>query len=417
LTLTNFLLALVFLIFLAAAFFFAFAESAVIAAERVMLHHLAREGNPRAKLVIAFHDNPRRFFGTTLIGTNICIVTLSAVGAHTMLPTWGVPIAVATAIVDIIVLTFAEITPKTLSLSNPTINGMRAAGLLELSAQLLTPFVWLITALPSRIVDINNIFHRAGGKLITESQLVHMIGVSAREGSIEQSEGERAVNVFKFGDTMVDEVMVPKTDMVHLTVGDTVRKAITIANATGYSRIPVLTEHENDSLGFIAVKDILTLLKEGHLDDPVEMHVRPIRFIPDSKRILELLDEFRKGGEQVALVIDEFGDLAGLVSLEDLLEEILGEIYDEYDRVAPDAQWVDETLVIPGSFPPDKLAAKLEIKLPDGDFDTSAGFFLHVFGEIPRPGERVKLDDKWELVATHLLGHRITKLSAHRITK
>lgn len=395
-----------------AAIFFAFAESATIAAQRVMLHHAAKGGDPRARLVRSFHNNPRRFFGTTLIGTNICIVTLSAVGAHTMLPSWGIPIVAATILVDIVILVVAEITPKTLSLSNPTASSMRIAPLLELTAKILTPAIWLFTYLPSRLLDIDRIFQTKDSGLITESQLVHMIGVGAREGSIESAEGERAVKVFRFADTTVEEVMTPRADLVHLTLGDTLRHALHTVNASGFSRLPVLTPDGEDSPGFLAAKDLLGLEREGRLQEAVDGHLRDISFVPETKHVLELLGEFRTRAVQIALVVNEFGTITGLVTLEDLLEEVLGEIYDEYDRDAPGAKWVQGSLVVAGSFPAGKLAERLKVELPEGDFDTAAGLFLDLLGRVPQPGEEVSLGG-WNLIATHVVRRRITRLVAH----
>jgi len=394
-----------------AAYFFAFAESATIAAQRLLLHHAGGEGDPRARLVEAFRDNPRRFFGTTLIGTNICIVTLSAVGAHTMLPSWGVPVVVATIIVDMLILVIAEITPKTLSLSNPTRSSMRVAGLLEVSSRILAPAIWLLTYLPSKILNIDGIFKAGESKIITESQIVHMIGLSAAQGGIQTHEGERAVKVFKFADTTVEKVMTPRADMVTLTMGDTLRDALRAANSTGFSRIPVLTPDGTESPGFLAAKDLLRLNTEGRLDEPVENHLRETRLVPESKRILNLLGEFRATGEQMTLVVDEFGTITGLVTLEDLLEEILGEIYDEYDRDAPDAHWEKGSLVLTGSYPASRLTERLKVKLPRGDYDTAAGLLLHLIGHVPEPGASVDLGS-WRLVATHVVRNRITRMIA-----
>ncbi len=380
----------------------------------MLLHHLSREGDRRAKLVEAFRENPRRFFGTTLIGTNICIITLSAVGAHAMFHSaWGVNLAVATILVDIIVLVTAEITPKTLSLSNPTRNSLRAAGLLEISARILAPAIWLLTFLPSKILNIDHIFHSGKGDVITESQLIHMIDLSARQGGIRTSEGERAVKVFKFADMTVGDVMTPRADIATLISGDTLRKALSVANATGYSRVPVVSRAGDDSPGFLAVKDILRLQQEGRLDEPVDAHLRPIVFVPETKRILDLLSEFRSTGDQIALAVNEFGTITGLVTLEDLLEEILGEIYDEYDRDTPDAEWVKGSLVLFGIYPAAKLADRLKVKLPEGEYDTAAGLLLHLLGHVPQPGESVALDG-WTLTATHVLRHRITRIVARQ---
>ncbi len=404
-----------FIVFLVVSSFFAFSESATIASQRVLLHHAASEGDPRARLIEALRDNPRRFFGTTLIGTNICIFIMSAVGAHRLLHEhWAVPLFVATITVDIIILVLAEIVPKTLSLSNPTASSLRAARLLESMTVLLKPLVWLITWLPSKLINIEHIFHQDEDEIITESQIVHMIGLSARQGGIETTEGERAVKVFKFADTTVEQAMTPRPDMVTLSPGMTLADALRLANSTGYSRMPVLTEDGQDSPGFIAAKDILDHLLEGNLDQPVDNFLRKLRFIPESSRLLNLLGEFRTSGEQIAIVVDEFGSITGLITLEDLLEEVTGEIYDEHDSVSPEIQWVKGSLVVKGSYPADELAARLKVPLPDGDYDTAAGLFLHIFDKVPEPGEFITLDG-WKLVATHVVSHRITRIIARRI--
>jgi len=356
-----------------------------------------------------------------------------------MLPSWGVPIVWATILVDIVILVTAEITPKTLSLSSPTTSSMRIVRLLDIAARVLAPAIWLFTYLPSRLLNIDRIFEASRSEVITESQIVHMIDLGAREGAIETSEGERAVRVFEFADTTVEEVMTPRADLVHLTLGDSLREALHMVNASGFSRLPVLTPDGNDSPGFLAAKDLLRLDQEGRLDEPVDGHLRPIAFVPETKRILELLQEFRsrgvaspaegRVGGQVALVVNEFGTITGLVTLEDLLEEVLGEIYDEYDRDDLDAEWVSGSLVVPGSFPAEALAERLNVKPPEGDYDTAAGLFLHLLGRVPQPGERVELagepqpaeassrpsgEGAWDLIATHVVRQRITRLVARR---
>jgi len=407
-------LSLTFLVFLAAAYFFAYAESSTIAAQRILIHHASTEGDPRASLVEAFRENPRRFFGTTLIGTNISIIAMSALGAHQLLHYqlgWLLP--VATIVVDIVILVIAEITPKTLSLADPTQSSLKISRALDFSSRILAPLIWLITFLPSKLLNIDAIFHSEDEEIITEGQLKHMIGLSAKQGGIERSEGERAVKVFKFADTDVETVMTPRADMVVLNPGDTLREALHEANSTGFSRLPVLNADGDDSTGFINAKDILKLHRDGKLDDLIDSHVRKIRFIPETKRILDLLGEFRTTGEQIALVVNEHGTITGLVTLEDILEEVLGEIYDEYDNENPDAHWVGGGLVIAGAFPAEKLAERLNVKLPDGDYDTAAGLLLHMLGDVPKPGASVDLDG-WKLIATHVVRHRITRINARR---
>jgi len=207
--------------------------------------------------------------------------------------------------------------------------------------------------------------------------------------------------------------MTPRADMVVLTTGEKLRDALHTANTSGFSRLPVLTPDGTESPGFLAAKDILKLEMEGRLDEAVDAHLREIRFIPESKRILDLLGQFRTSGEQIALVVNEFGTITGFVTLEDLLEEVLGEIYDEYDHAEPGAQWVRGSLIVPGRFPADDLAERLNLEFPEGDYDTAAGLILHLLGHVPEAGESVELDG-WTLVATHVVRHRITRILAKR---
>ena len=240
-----------------------------------------------------------------------------------------------------------------------------------------------------------------------------MIDLSTKQGGIERSEGERAVKVFKFADTTVDTVMTPRTDIVSLAPGTTLRAALRQANITGFSRLPVLNPEGDDSPGFLNTKDILKLHREGKLDDTVDIHLRKIKVVPETKNILDLLGEFRASGEQISLVVNEHGTITGLVTLEDMLEEVTGEIYDEHDTENPDFQWVRGSLVIVGSYPAEKLADRLKIKLPEGDYDTAAGLLLNIIGDVPDAGESAEIDG-WELFATHVIRHRITRIVARR---
>ncbi|MFH1676106.1 MAG: hemolysin family protein, partial [bacterium] len=335
---------------------------------------------------------------------------------HKFLPGLGVPVFWATIIVDIIILVTAEITPKTLSLSDPTKSSLKVAKVLDIAAKILSPFVWLLTYIPSKLLNIENIFHSGEGDLITESQMVHMIDLGAREGTIESSEGERAVKVFKFADTMAEDVMTPRGDFAVLSKGDSLQDALALANLTGYSRIPVMTADGNDSIGFIAAKDLLKTDAKALSSTKVESCVRPVHFIPEIKNVLSLLEEFRSTSDQIALVVNEFGTITGLITFEDLLEEVLGEIYDEYDKDESDLRWVMGNLVIPGGYPADELSKKLNVKLPKGDYDTVAGLILLQLGRLPHTGEKVVLGGL-ELMVTHIVRHRITRISAKRITE
>lgn len=404
-----------FIVFLIFAIFFAYAESSTLAASRVTISHLLSEGDKRAHIVNNFKSNPRTFLGTVLVGTNLCIVVLSVTGAHHLLPHLGVGVTWATLIIDVLILIIAEISPKIVSLSNPTENALRVSLMLHQASKILHPLVVALTWLPSKIFNMESAFHAASSQIITESQIVHMIEKGAATGAIEESEGERAVKVFATADRTVEEIMTPKADIVYLTTGDSLRAALHTANKSGFSRLPVLTKDGEDTIGFIAAKDLLRLHKETRLDDTVDKYTRKLEIVPETKNILILLNEFRMSGDQIALVVNEHGTITGVATLEDILEEVLGEIYDEYDLSEDEVEWVRGNLVIPGSYDAEDLADRLKIKLPEGEYDTAAGLVLHLFGRIPVAGESIKIGE-WSLIATHIAKNRITRIIAKRQT-
>ncbi len=215
-----------------------------------------------------------------------------------------------------------------------------------------------------------------------------MAEVGHEEGSIEEGEKELIHSIFEFGDTIVREVMVPRPDIVAIEDDKTLRDVQALVLTHGYSRIPVFHDDLDDVIGFVFAKDVLKALHQGKVDMPLREIVREAHVVPESRKIADLLRDMQKEKFHVALVTDEYGSVTGVVSLEDLLEELVGEITDEYDREEPSVVEIDEGVYrVSGKTPIDDVNELLDAELPDEEWDTVAGLVLDLFGKIPDPGE------------------------------
>jgi putative hemolysin len=263
-------------------------------------------------------------------------------------------------------------------------------------ALLLTPFVWALgrlLALPTRLlIGLANILLPGKGirqgPFVSEEEIRSMVSLGSEEGSIEPEERELIHSIFEFGDTIVREVMVPRPDVVAIEDDKTLRDVQAIVLTHGYSRIPVFHEDLDDVIGFVFAKDVLKALHQGKVDMPLRDIVRAAHVVPESKKAADLLREMQRERFHIALVTDEYGSVTGIVSLEDLLEELVGEITDEYDLEEPQmAQVAEGVYRVSGKVPIDDVNELLDADLPDEEWDTVAGLVLDLFGKIPDVGE------------------------------
>jgi putative hemolysin len=263
-------------------------------------------------------------------------------------------------------------------------------------ALLLTPFVWALgrlLALPTRLlIGLANILLPGKGirqgPFVSEEEIRSMASLGSEEGSIEPEERELIHSIFEFGDTIVREVMVPRPDVVAIEDDKSLRDVQAIVLTHGYSRIPVFHEDLDDVIGFVFAKDVLKALHQGKVDMPLRDIVRAAHVVPESKKAADLLREMQRERFHIALVTDEYGSVTGIVSLEDLLEELVGEITDEYDLEEPQmAQVAEGVYRVSGKVPIDDVNELLDTDLPDEEWDTVAGLVLDLFGKIPDVGE------------------------------
>jgi CBS domain containing-hemolysin-like protein len=287
----------------------------------------------------------------------------------------------------------------------------------------LAPLVYLlgrILSWPTRgLIGLANVLLPGRGlregPFVSEGDIRSMAQVGHEEGSIHEDEKELIHSIFEFGDTIVREVMVPRPDIIAVEDTDTLRDVQALVLEHGYSRLPVYHEDLDEVIGVVFAKDVLKAVHQGTVDIPLADVVRQARWVPESKRVADLLREMQKEKFHQALVTDEYGSVTGIVSLEDLLEELVGEISDEYDVDQDDVVQVgDGVYRISGKTSIDDLNETLGAELPDEEWDTVAGLVLDLFGKIPDTGETIGLDG-WEFEAEEVVGRRIATVVVRKI--
>lgn len=400
------------LLFVAA--FLALAETGLSRTDRFRAAALAEDGRRGAKALVHLVDSPEHFSGylngvlLLLLATQI--VASTAV-AYLAFEWWDGPlVALAIAVEIVVAYVLAEAVPKTWAIEHPEraalISAPVVAGLLRIvPIRLVTrPLIWSANKmLPGKGL--------AEGPFIYEQQILALADTAAENKAIEQEEHALIHSVIEFGTTIAREVMVPRTDMTILGVDCTASQAIDVAIGNGYSRMPVHGETNDEILGTLFTKDLLRAVHSGQGDGPIRSLLRPIKFVPETKRVAELMPEMQREKVHMAIVIDEHGAVVGLVTLEDLIEEVVGEITDEYDvedapRVIPlgSQHWR-----IDARMPLDEANEELGVSLPTGDWDTIGGLLIDDFGRVPSRGEVTRIDD-YVFTVEQTSGRRITRV-------
>ena len=407
---------LVFFFLIVLSAFFSGSEVAIFGLTREEKEEIRNRRDGAARSLQKLLDFPQKTLVTILTGNNlvnIAAASLAALLAADFAILYGLSkfwlMVTEVAVVTSILLLLGEITPKIISLRNPLVVALRVSRPLSLAGTLLFPAVAVFTAvtnLTAKILGVENL------KLIySTEELKTLVEVSEERGQLEESEKEMITSIFTFGDTLVKEIMVPRPDMSVVSVDTPLKELIKQIRNAGYTRYPVFRESIDRILGFLYAKDLLKYLRDGG-DFNLEEIVREPYFVPENKEIAELLREFQKNKIHIAVVVDEYGGTAGLVTLEDILEEIVGEIQDEYDQETPlfnrlspaeieaDARLpIDETNEILG-----------EDVIPDqGGYETLGGFIYDLTGRIPAEGEFIEYRD-YKFIVAGVDGQRITKV-------
>jgi putative hemolysin len=402
-----------FIVCLLLSAFFSSSETAFTALHRVKMEHMANTGVPGAKRVARMMRHPEKLLSTILTGNNLVNTAAAALGtvlAVSIWKEWGV--LIATIGVSVILLIFCESTPKLIAVRNAERLSIKLAKPVEVASRLFAPAVLALSAIASRFSKI------AGGEpvsrsLVSEEEIRTMISVGHKEGTVEESEAEMLHKVFDFGDRPVREVTVPRTEVVWIEKGTKLADFFSVYAESPLSRFPVFEESLDNVIGILSVKDVLMALAKGAItsDSNIDDLIRPAYFAPETKRIGELFTEMQEQNYRMAVVVDEYGGTAGIVSLSRLVEEIIGPVGDELAEADRDFEAINEyTFHVDGSMRIEEANEEMGLELPEGeDYETVAGFILSLLGRIPKQGKQLRYKGL-KIVITKMRGLKIEEV-------
>ena len=411
------LLAGLMLIFLLLAAFVAAAEVALASVSRLRVRQMTEAGVSQARATQMLLSDPARFLSTLMTLKAFAFVgTASMVSVMAWRGRAGWPGMALSWLGTALLLLVTQIGPRALSLRNPEAFALYLSGPVQFFATLLTPITAPLRYLGGRLRG-----HRAGAEepeesiFLSEDGLRFLLNVAEEESIIEEEEREMIGSILELGDTLVREVMVPRPDVAAVEVETPLREAVDLVLSAGHSRIPVYKERIDNIVGILYAKDLLRALRDGPSDRPLSTLLRPAYFVPESKKVDELLEDLQQRRVHMALVVDEYGGTAGLVTIEDLVEEIVGEIHDEFDREEPAVQpQGDGVYLLNARVPLDEVQEVLGLTLPADGGDTLGGFIYSQLGRVPVVGDEVAFG-RLHLEVLSVAGRRIKQVRAESL--
>jgi len=399
------------LILIVGSAFFSGSEAALISLSRIHARAMVERGVKGADAVVRLLDDRNRLLTSILVGNTVILLAADSLATALFIRA-GIPHAAiwSTLVMAVLLLLFGEIIPKTIAVAGNERWAVRLAPLLSRIVWLLTPINNAFLFVTNAIVRIFGVSPVARGPFVTEDDIRNLVNVGAEQNVLEEEEREMIHSIIQFGDTIVREVMTPRLDMVAIEVNSSARRALDLIIAEGYSKLPVYQETTDNVVGVVHDRELLVSLANGALSNTrLRDLMRPIVVVPESKRVLELLREMQRGKFSLAVVVDEYGGTAGLVTMEDLLEEIVGEIRDEHDEGEEEPIRVisDDEAVIDAGTNIEDVNAHLGLHLPHEDFETIGGLTVGLFGRLPHDGEEVEAGDGVRLKIDRTRGRRI----------
>jgi len=406
-------LLIAFVVCLALSAFFSSAESAFIALPKLRLRYLVESGVKRAEKLAKVAEKPERVLATVLLGNNLVNIAAATLGTIMAVAAFGPVRGPIIAILGVtaIILVFGEVIPKTLAVNHAQRLSLAYVNPLRIVEWCLYPFVLALGRIGLSFTKMIAASEE-DRRLVSEGEIRSAISVGESEGVVEQDEAKMLHKVFELTDRPVSKIMVPRTEITWVAQGTKLSDFLNLYTQGRYSRFPVYKDNTDNVVGILHAKDVLMKLtddstsKESVIDDLM----RSAFFVPDSKRLGELLAEMRDGGHHAAIVVDEFGGMAGMVTLGQLMEEIVGDIHDELTGEEKDFIVTgDSTFQLDGGFRVEEANKELELNLPNGDYETVAGFILSHLGRIPKEGEQFKYQHL-KFVITEMRGMKVAKV-------
>jgi CBS domain containing-hemolysin-like protein len=404
----DFLLILLFVACLLLSAFFSGSEVALISITRAKVRTLVNEGRKGAERLAAVKDAPNHFLITILIGNNIVNVAAASIATAITISIFGdIGVGIATFVVVILLLFFGEIGPKMYATRHTDKMAIAVSAPILVLSRIFSPLVVLIEKVTARLgVSVTE-------PAVTEEEIREWIEVGKEEGTIELEEREMLYSVLEFGDTITREIMTPRVDVALVEDTNSLESALRLFNETGFSRIPVFREQVDNIIGVLNVKDVFSALMSGNKNIPIKDVMYDPFFVPETKKIDDLLKELQVRKVQMAVVLDEYSSFVGIVTVEDILEELVGDILDEFDKEEPEIQKVSEGIyVVDATVWVEDLNDELDISLPMHEsYETIGGLLIDRLGHIPHPGESVYIQESHvTLVVLQMLSRRIVKV-------
>lgn len=409
---------------------FAMSEIAVISFNDNKLKHLAQQGNKKAKVLLRLTSEPSKFLATIQVGVTLSGLLSSAVAADTFtdyivywmrninIPTSVVrmiSLIVITMILAYVNLVFGELVPKRIAMNNPEKVSFGVSGILNVTSIITKPFVALLSKSTNGILRLIGIDPDKEDNDVTEEEIRMMIDVGEEDGTINVSERDMLHNIFEFSDLTADEVMTHRTEIIALDIASSLSETVSNAIDNGHTRMPVYEGSLDNIVGLLNIKDLLPFVVQNDPDFTIRSFMRPAMYVPESARCSDIFEQFRTTKYQLAVVVDEYGGTAGIVTMEDLLESIVGNIQDEYDEEPDDIRRLaDGEYVLDGTTDLDDVAYALGIKFHDAhECETIAGLVTELLRHLPEESETVEYGG-YLFTVTAVGEHRVLSVHAKK---
>lgn len=390
--------------------FFSSAETSLTTVNKIRIRTLAEDGNKHATILLHITEDSGKMLSAILIGNNVVNISASSLAATLAYDFGGYAVGIATGLLTILILLFGEITPKTLATIHSEKMALFYASIINIFIKIMTPIIFIINGLSMGILLLFRVDPNAKNNMMTENELRTIVDVSHEDGVIESEEKEMIYNVFDLGDAKAKDVMVPRVHVTFADINSTYKELIDIFREDKFTRLPIYEETTDNVIGTINMKDLLLF------DNTKEFHVRDILreayFTYEYKNISELLIEMREASLNIAIVLDEYGETTGLITLEDLLEEIVGEIHDEYDE--NEEEFIKKIgaseYLIEGSMNLDDLNDSLSLHFESDDYDSLGGFIIEHLDRLPEENDEITTIDGIRLVVASLDKNRVERV-------
>ena len=399
--------------------FFSGMEAALLSVSRIKLESMASKDSKIAQKILDFKKNPERFISPIVLGNNFANILASVLAtyfsvmlakAHNL--STSTSLIITTVVLTVVIVIFGEVIPKSVAAYNPEKFSISFFYIFYFFWVILFPFAWLLSKISRGFLILFGIKKEVKTVFKNPEELIMMLHLGKEEGIIEKSEEKMIFSIFEFGDTLVREVMTPRVDMITVPVGANLDQILNTVVQSNHSRMPVYKGKVDNIVGILYIKDLFKLFLSGVDEHKIKLKdiLRPAYFVPETKRVDELFREMQKKKIQIAIVFDEYGGISGLVTMEDLLEEIVGEIQDEYEAEEKNFQKIgNNAYLVSGMMSIDDFNEEFNANLSDEEADTIGGIILEKLGRLPHSGEEIEVEN-FKFIVNKIRGRRIVQI-------